>query len=185
MHTLHLPLHARSRLSQQISLNGVFVHPLQDDYGVTSATAAITIEQCDRAVSIRIKLGDSINSITLPHREDTGERAALLVEELANGVVPSERPEVQELLLTGDLEVTLRKAVLMQQGTYELPVEGIEDLWLKLRPSAIDPLRTVFQFELDSVGLTLPLRLPSARHLAYEMLLACVQEFVAIYRMKG
>lgn len=39
-----------------------------------------------------------------------------------------------------------------------------------------------FHFELDSVGITLPLRLPSDRGQAYELLSACVQEFIATYR---
>ena len=76
----------------------------------------------------------------------------------------------------------LREALRQQQGTYELPVDQIENLWLMLRPSAADPSRTVFHFELDSVGITLPLRLPSDRGQAYELLSACVQEFVATYR---
>ncbi len=185
MHTLYLPPLARSRLSQQITQNGVFVHCLYGDNGVSCAKASIAIEQCERAVSLRVELGDSINSITLSRREDTGERIALFLEELANGVTTSAVPEGDENLLATDLELTLRKAVRMQQGTFELHVEGTENLWLLLRSSDSDPTRTVFQFELDSVGLTLPLRLPSDRRLAYEMLLACVQEFVANYRKKG
>ncbi|WP_223497569.1 hypothetical protein [Pseudomonas sp. BF-R-16] len=185
MHTLYLPPLARSRLSQQITQNGVFVHSLCGDNGVSCATASIAIEQCERAVSLRVELGDSINSITLAHREDIGERIALFLEELANGVTASAVLEVDEHLLATDLELTLQKAVRLQQGTFELCVEGIENLWLMLRSSDSDPTRTVFQFELDSVGLTLPLRLPSDRRLAYEMLLACVQEFVASYRKKG
>lgn len=185
MQPLYLSPLARSRLSQQITQNGVFVHTLYGDNGVSCATAAIAIEQCDCAVSMRVELGDSINSITLVHREDTGKRAALFLEELANGVPTSAVPEVDEYLLVSDLELTLRHAIPRQQGTYELPVEGIENLWLILRPSDSDPSRTVFQFELDSVGITLPLRLPSDHRLAYEMLLACVQEFVATYRKRS
>ena len=185
MHTLYLSPLARSRLSRQITQNGVFVHSLYGDNGMSCAMASIAIEQCERAVSLRVELGDSINSITLAHREDTGERVALFLEELANGVTTSAVPEVNEQLLATDLELTLREAVRLQQGTFELHVEETENLWLILRSSVSDPTRTVFQFELDSVGLTLPLRLPSDRRLAFEMLLACVQEFVASYRRKG
>ncbi|NMZ07765.1 hypothetical protein HBO37_20650 [Pseudomonas proteolytica] len=183
MQTLHLPLSARGQLSQQITQNGVFVHNLCDDKGVSLAKAAITIEQCERAVSMRVELGDSINSITLARRKDTGQRAVRFLEDLLNGVSVSTAPV--EYLLGSDLELTLREAVRLQRGTHELPVEEIENLWLLLRPSAGDPGRTVFQFELDSVGITLPLRLPSDPGHAYELLSACVQEFAATYRCKG
>ena len=185
MQTLHLPLSAKGQLFQQITQNGVFVHNLSDDKGVSFAKAAITIEQCERAVSMRVELGDSINSITLARRKDTGQRAVRFLEDLLNGVGVSTVPEVDEYLLVSDLELILREAVRLQRGTHELPLEEIENLWLVLRPSAGVPGRTVFQFELDSVGITLPLRLPSDPGHAYELLSACVQEFVATYRCKG
>lgn len=185
MQTLYLPPLARSRLAQQITQNGNFVHTLYGDNGVSCVAAAVVVEQNDSSVSVRVELGDSINSITLDQREDTGARVAQYLEELANGVTISTAAVGSEGLLVGELELTLREAVRLQLGIYELPVEEVENLWLRLRPSDIDSGRTVFQFELDSVGLTLPLRLPCDRRLAYEMLLACVQEFVASYRRKG
>lgn len=98
MHTLHLSPLARSRLSAQITQNGVFVHTFYGDNGVNCAKAAIIIEQCDTAVSIRIKLRDSINSITLVHREDTGKRAARFLEEVANGMSFTPTSEVDEFV---------------------------------------------------------------------------------------
>lgn len=185
MHALYLPPSARWRLSQQITQSGVFLHNLYDDNGVSCATATIAIEQCERAVSMRVELGDSINSITLAKRKDTGVRAVRFFEDLLSGVTVSTVPEVDEYLLVSDLELTLREALRLQRGTYELPVEGIESLWLMLRSSASESARTVFHFELDSVGITLPLRLPADRVQAYELLSACVQEFVATYSSKG
>ncbi|TSD78691.1 hypothetical protein FFI16_020445 [Pseudomonas sp. KBS0710] len=182
MHTLHLPPSARGRLSQQITQNGVFVHTLLDSNGVGCATASVAIEQCERAVSMSVALGDSVNTITLAVRKDTGLRAVRFLEDLISGVSVSTVPEVDEYLLVSDLEFVLREAVRLQQGTYELPVEEIENLWLMLRPSVCEPTRTVFHFELDSVGITLPLRLPNSRDQAYELLSACVREFIATYR---
>lgn len=177
-----LPPSARALLSQQITQNGVFSHALNDCNGEICTTAVVAIEQCERAVSMRVEIGESNNSITLAVREDTGPRAIRFLEDLLNGVSVSTVPEVDEYLLISDLELTLRQAIGQQRGTYELPVERIENLWLMLRPSASDPARTVFHFELDSVGITLPLRLPSDRGQAYELLSACVQEFIATYR---
>lgn len=179
--TFHLPPSARAKLSQQITQNGVFSHTLYGYNGMICATAVVAIEQCERAVSMRVEIGDSSNTISLAVRQDTGPRAIRFLEELINGVSVSTVPELDEYLLISDLELTLREAVRRQRGTYELPAEQIENLWLMLRPSASDPTRTVFHFELDSVGITLPLRLPSDLGQAYELLSACVQEFVATY----
>ena len=182
MYTLILSPDARSQLAGQITQNGTFIHSLHAGNGVICAMAYVVIEQCASAVSVRVELGDSVNSITLTHRKDTAERVAIFLEELANGVSPSSVPEVDEHLLVGDVESVLRDAVRQRQGTYYLPAEGVEQLGLLLHPSCSDPTRTVFRFELDSVGLTLPLLLPSDRVLAYELLSGCVQELVANYR---
>ena len=182
MNTLNLSPDARSQLVGQLTQNGTFTHSLRADNGVICATANVVIEQCTSAVSVRVELSDSVNTITLAHREDTAERVARFLEELANGVTPSSVPEVDEHLLMSDLESMLREAVRLHQGTYYLPADGIEHLSLLLQPSSSDPMRTVFRFELDSVGLTLPLLLPSDRVLAYELLSGCVHELIANYR---
>lgn len=182
MNTLILSPDARSKLAGQVSLNGAFIHSLQSGNGVICAMANVVIEQCHSAVSVRVELGDSVNSITLKRQENTAERIAVFLEELANGVSPSSVPEIEEHLLVSDMESMLRDAVRLRQGTYYLPAEGIEQLCLLLHPSNSDPVRTVFRFELDSVGLTLPLLLPNDRGLAYELLSGCVQELIANYR---
>ena len=182
MNTLILSPDARSKLAGQVSLNGAFIHSLQSGNGVICAMANVVIEQCDSAVSVRVELGDSVNSITLKRQENTAERIAVFLEELANGVSPSSVPEVEEYLLVSDMESMLRDAVRRRQGTYYLPADGVEQLCLSLRTSRSDSTRTVFRFELDSVGLTLPLLLPNDEELAYDLLSGCVQELIANYR---
>lgn len=182
MHTITLSPETCSQIAEQVTQNGTFIHPLHADHGVICAMAYVTIEQCANAVSVRVELGDSVNTITLAHRKDTAERVALFLEELANGVSPSRVPEVDEYLLVSDMESVLRDAVRLRKGAYHLPADGIDHLGLLLHPSISDPSRTVFRFELDSVGLTLPLLLPSDRVLAYELLSGCVQELIANYR---
>ena len=181
-YTLSLSPDARSQLSAQVNMNGAFSHSLYAENGVIYATARIVVEQCSKAVSVRVELGSSVNSITLAHRKDTGDRIARFLEELANGVSPSTVPEVGEHLLVSDTELILRDAVRHRRGTYCLPAEGVECLCLLLSPSASDPTRTVFRFELDNVGITLPLLLPCDREQAFELLAGCVQELVANYR---
>lgn len=181
MNTLTLPPAARLQLAEQITQNGTFIHGLANAQGVICCTAFVVIEQCEAATHVRIELGDSLNSITLARRADTGERVARFLEELANGVTPSSVPEVDEYLLVDDLELTLREAIRLGRGTHGLPVDDL-DLCLLLNPAFTDRQRTAFRFEVNSASLTLPLLLPTDRKLAYELLAACVHELVANYR---
>lgn len=182
MHTLNLSSDTRSQLAEQITQNGTFIHSLHAPNGMICAMAYVVIEQSVSAVSVRVELGDSVNSLTLPERADNAERVAFFLEELANGATPSNVREVDAHPAGSDVESVLRDAVRLRQGSYHLPAEGVEQLGLLLHPSCSDPARTVFRFELDSVGLTLPLLLPSNQALAYELLSGCVQELIANYR---
>lgn len=92
MHGVTLSPDGRSRLASQVTQNGIFTHALHDPAtGAVRATATIAIEQCCHDVSLRVDLGESRNSITLPKREDTGERVALFLENLANGEADEDR----------------------------------------------------------------------------------------------
>jgi hypothetical protein len=181
MNTLTLSSASRSALAGQAAQNGTFYHGLRDARGLIRCMAFVIIEQCDAATHVRVELGDSVNSLTLARRADTGERIVHFLEELANGVSPSGVPEVDEYQLVGDLELTLRDAVRVGRGTYYLPVDDI-DLCLLLWLAQSNTRRTTFRFELNGEGLTLPLLLPSDRQIAYELLSACVQELIANYR---
>lgn len=182
MNTLILSPDARSQLAGQVTQNGTFIHALHAANGLIIATAYVTVEQCEAAVEVRVELGDSVNFITLARRADTAERVACFLEELANGATVSMVPEIDEHLLVGDLESTLRDAVRRGQGAFYLPVEELDALCLLLHPATSDPHRAVFRFELADASLTLPLLLPTDRTLAYELLAGCVRELVANYR---
>ena len=182
MYTLILSPGARSQLAKQITRNGTFIHSLHACNGMICAMAYVVIEQCADTVSVRVELGDSVNSITLTQGAGISERVALFLEELARGGAPCSMQGGSEHLVVSDVESVLRDAVRLRNGSYVLPAEGVEQLGLLLHPSCSDPARTVFRFELDSVGLTLPLLLPSDQVLAYELLSGCVQELIANYR---
>ncbi|MFC0669434.1 hypothetical protein ACFSKY_06445 [Azotobacter chroococcum] len=181
MNTVTLPSAARLQLAEQIVKNGTFIHGLANAQGVICCMAFVTVEQCDAATQVRVELGDSVNSVTLARRDDTGERVARFLEDVANGVTPSIVPEVDEYLLVGDLELTLREAIRLGRGSHYLPVDYL-DLCLLLNPAFTDRQRTAFRFEVNGASLTLPLLLPTDRKLAYELLVACVHELVANYR---
>ena len=175
---------SRQLLDRQVAQNGVFQHDLVD--AATSevlATARLAIEQCRGGMTARVEMGESVNTITLAKRGDNGTRLAVFIESLANDIeLPVGIIEVGEHLLVSELELMLRDAVRERRGTYYLPVEGLEELALLIRQSSSDPKRVAFRFELDGVGLTLPVLLPTDRGVAYELLNGCVQELVANYR---
>ncbi|WKN21518.1 hypothetical protein [Azotobacter vinelandii] len=179
MNILTLPPAARLQLAEQVTQNGTFIHGLSNAHGVIHCMAFVVIEQCEAATHVRIEMGDSVNSITLARRADTSERIARFVEEVANGVSPSSVPEVGEYLLVSDLELMLREAIRLGQGEHYLPVDDL-DLCLILTQAQGD--RPFFRFELNETSLTLPLRLPSDRQRAFELLMACVRDLIANYR---
>lgn len=173
--SLRLSLASRLMLANHVSLNGTVHYPIQDTTGAVRATVNLAIEQSGDELTARVELGESVNTLTFPKREDTVTRLAACIDFLANGVGVEDLP-------IGSMETMLREALHARRGTYYLPVEGVESLALLLRQSPTYPNRVAFRFELDGVCMTLPMLLPSNSVIAYEFLYACVQEFVANYR---
>lgn len=176
--SLRLSQASRHELARQIALCGTFPHNLYDGSSAAArATANVAIEQCSNGLTARVELGESVNSITLTKSQDNGALLVEFIESLANGLsLAAGIPEVR------DLAGMLRDAVRERRGTYYLPVDGIEDLALLIRQSTTDPKRVAFRFELEGLGLTLPVLLPTNRDLAFELLNGCVAELVASYR---
>lgn len=181
MSVLSLAPDSRAQLAGQIAQNGTFIHGIRTDQGLTVALAYVVIEQCDAAVHLRVDLGESRNSLTLARRDDTAERAARFIEEVANGESVTVQ-EAGEYLLVSDLETLLREAMRLGRGTFHIPDDQDLDLALVLHTASTDPLRSVFHFEMHGRTVTLPLLLPKDRQQAYRMLSDCVQELIANYR---
>lgn len=188
MHTvprfLCLSTASRQALALQVAQNGTFQHDLYDAAtSETVATARLIIEQCRDGMTARVELGESVNTITFAKRRDNAQRLADFMEYLVNNIeLPVGIVEADEHLLVSELEGVLRDAVRERRGTYDLPIEGLEDLALLIRQSTFDPARVSFRFELDGNSLTLPVLLPTNRELAYELLNGCVQDLAANYR---
>ena len=182
MNTLSLSPAGLPYLAGQATKNGTFTHLLRDQQGMVRESATLIIEQCDKAISVRVEIGDSRNMITLRRGADAGERIARFVEDVANGVSPSSVPEVDEHELISDDEEMLRSAITLGRGTHYLVMEDGLDVCLCLRPALSDARRTLFCFELNGVSMTLWLMLPADRQIAYELLSGCVHELVANYR---
>lgn len=181
--SLQLAPSSHQILVRQINLHGTYCHDVYDCVtGALRATARIAIEPCQDDITVRIELGDSVNTITLDQHADNASRIVALVESLANGVdLPIGFSEGSVHPLIDGLESMVRDAVRERRGTWYLPIEGFEGLALLIRQSRLDPTRVSFQFELNGVSLTPPLMLPRDRALAFELLNGCVQEFVACY----
>lgn len=84
MYSLSLSTDARSLLARQVNESGTFSHALYAENGICYATASVAIEQGAGAISVQIRLGSSVNSITLKRRKDAADQVADILEELAN-----------------------------------------------------------------------------------------------------
>lgn len=160
---------ARSQLAEQVQNNGEFHHFLS---GADAASgdepvfqAILAVEQSGPEVSVQVRLGQTVNTLTLRRTEDTARKVAMFLEELTKAYAAST-----------DLELVLRNAVREQGGCYSLPQCGVEGLGVVLTPSTHDPERTIFRFVLNGVGITLPMLLPGDHHHALRLLTGCVDE---------
>lgn len=189
MHTfpryLCLSSTSRDAVTVQASLSGTYQYELVD--AATSehvVEARVSIEQCSKGMTARVELADSVNTITFASRGDNAARLSVFIESLANDIdLPENFLRVDEHLSVGDLESTLRDAIREKRGTFYLPVDGLEDLALLIRPSAFDPKRVSFKFELEGNYLTLPVLMPADRNAAYDLISGCVKELIANYRV--
>ena len=100
MYALCLSPDARSQLSDQVTQNGTFSHHLFARDGRCCATAIVAIEQGLEAVSVQVRLGSTVNSLTIPKTEHVFERIACLLEELALCNDPRITPDADELTIS-------------------------------------------------------------------------------------
>lgn len=173
---LTLSASARAGLEWQAEANGTFTHTLRA--GALAVTAYITVEQCSAAIAVRVEIADRVGSITLARRPDAGQRIARFVEEQANGDSSSCVPEPDEYELIDEMERTLREAIRLGRGVYDLPIDDIEDTCLQIRQGRAGFLATLRVNEANWMMLRLPLH----RQAAYEMLASNVHQFLAGYR---
>jgi len=109
MYALCLSPDARSQLLDQVTQNGIFSHHFFAEDGRCSATAIVAIEQGLDDVSIQVRLGSSVNSLTIPKTDYVAERIAAFLEELA--ICNDQRipPEADAQLTISILELNAKR----------------------------------------------------------------------------
>lgn len=172
MKTLTLSPAGRPYLAEQATKNGTFIHLLRDANGDVHCMVNISIEQCDQAISVRVEIGDSCHSTTLPRGDDAGERIARFVEFIANGEQDYGLVDADD-----DLAGILHTAIRLGFGDFLLDA----DLELTLKVWNATP-RPGFRFEMRGEWLTLPLQLPADSQRAYELLRSYAQDLISNYR---
>lgn len=181
--SLSLPADSRALLGDQVAQNGTFLHGLRNAQGVIVAMAYTLIEQCGTNILVRIELGDSCNSLTLPRNDTTADRLADFIEELANTSSPTTLTLLGAEWQGRPIDYVLRDALQQGEGSYPLPDDGQDlDVTLVLNPSAVDPRRVYFFFEMHGRLVSLPVRLPLDRLAAFRLLSQCSQDLMANYR---
>lgn len=109
MYALRLSPDARSQLSAQATQNGTFSHHFFADDVRRCATAVVAIEQGLEAVSVQVRLGSTVNSLTIPNSEDVAERIACFLEELAICIDPRMTPDADAQLTISILEPNAKR----------------------------------------------------------------------------
>ncbi|MFJ3259680.1 hypothetical protein ACIPK7_05455 [Pseudomonas sp. NPDC086581] len=174
---LQLSPAARQRIRTQAGLNGTFHHTLADGAGL-SVEAAVTIEQCERAVAVTVRIADHCGSVTLDRRHTQNDhRIARFITSQANGYTPSGLLDYGEDELVSNMESTLRHALQLGQGTHYLPLDDLE-ICLQLRRG-----RLGYECHLDGHGAVLHFRLSLDRRNAYARLFDTVKSFVQGVRL--
>lgn len=170
--TFSLSFDARAQLAEHVKQNGVFPLSLVCNYAPSFLLAHLTIEQCGSDVSVQVRLGETVNTLTVGLLDDTAHRVEHFVEELAN--MHYER--MAQPILDRDLEFLLRNAATSRRGLYLLPQSGMHDLRLLLTAAAVNPDQTYFRFLLGGAGISAPMLMPADPDKAYELLSNFVRE---------
>lgn len=165
------------RLQAQVALNGTFTHTLSNTERV-SVAAQVSIEQCAQAIDVRVRIGNTANSVSLDkYRTDNGKRVAHFIEQIVNGHALTNVPDVDEYLLVTDLERTLRQALRRGHGTYYLPADELEPCLL-IRRNRFGG----YTAQIELHGAACMLTLPADTRRAYAMLADNLRRFLTGYR---
>lgn len=170
--TFSLSFDARAQLAEHVKQNGVFPLSLVCNYAPSFLLAHLTIEQCGSEVAVQVRLGETVNTLTVGLLDDTALRVEHFVEELAN----THYERMAQPILDRDLEFLLRNAATSRRGLYLLPQSGMHDLRLLLTAAASNPDQTYFRFLLGGAGISAPMLMPVDPEKAYELLSNFVRE---------
>lgn len=166
-------------MQAQVCLNGTFHHTLIGIDGKTTLRAAVSIEQCDKAIAVTVQLAGLRDSTIIKldkNRCDTAARVIRLVECLTNGDPMTDVLEVDEHLLVSEMELALRHAIRRARGTWHLIADELEPSLSIARSSRGYTAR----IELDEAQLLLTL--PADTQRAYDMLADNMNRFLQGYR---
>lgn len=114
--TFSLSFDARAHLAEHVKQTGVFPLSLVCNYAPSFLLAQLTVERCGSDVAVQVRLGQTVNTLTVALRDDTAHRVEHFVEELANShYEPQANP-----ILDRALEFPLRNATASRRGDYLL-----------------------------------------------------------------
>ncbi|RMM00526.1 hypothetical protein APX70_04570, partial [Pseudomonas syringae pv. maculicola] len=164
--TFSLSFDARAQLAEHVKQNGIFPLSLVCNYAPSVLLAHLTIEQCGSDVAVQVRLGETVNTLTVGLLNDTAQRVEGFVEELAN----AHYERMAQPVFDRDLEFLLRNAATSHRGLYLLPQSGMHDLRLLLTAANDNSEQTYFRFLLGGAGISAPMLMPADPHKAYELL---------------
>ncbi len=169
--TFSLSLDARAQLTRRIKQTGDFPVYLFCNHAPSFLKAHLTVEQCGTDIAVQVRLGETVNTLTV-ELPDAAYKVETLLEEVAN----QHYERIAQPVLARDLEFMLRNAATSRRGLYLLPQSGMQDLGLHLTPATVDVEKTYFRFLLGGTGITALTLLPADPEQAYEVLSNFVRE---------
>lgn len=177
--TLYLTALSKQLLQYQVSLNGTFHHTLRSIVGNTHLRVAVSIEQCDKALNVLVTFTGNRHTTSIvldKQRADTAARVVRFIEHAANGEQYAGTMEHGEPELVSDIERTLRRALRVGCGGWQLQADELEPMLTISRTSR------GYSAQIELGGAFCCVTLPRDTQRAYTLLADTMNRFLQGYR---
>lgn len=187
MHLVTLSSEARAHLvgqldnSQLLRCGFLCAFPLDDVDDQLVDIAQVMVVPGAAEWHIWVSMAGQTLTAAIPPFGATPEHIAQVIEDHVNSCLTNTAGFTVTLIARCDLELTIKIAVLMNQGTFLIPSSELTDLYLVIEH--INSRKSPdFRFVLNGLSLTLPVPLPSSEQLACKLMVSCANSIISNYR---
>lgn len=183
MHLVTLSSEARAHLvgqldnSQQRRSGFLCAFPLDDTSDKVMDVVQLMVTPSAAEWHVWVSLVGHITTVAIPFTSATPERITQIIEDHVNSHFATATDVSVILHARCDLELTVKIAVLMNQGTFLIPSLELSDLYLVIEQVDFQT-RPDFRFILNGISLTIPVPLPLSKELACKLILGCTNTII-------